>query len=170
MKMISMSYGKGIGSGMKLIVAVSKNNVIGNKGELPWYFPEDSKRFKELTMGGVLFVGKGTAKTMPPLKGREVVVLGRKKKGPTIANMKKIAAEKEKTGWLIGGAQIYKKALEANVIDEAYITLIEQEFEGDTFFDPCIITKNSKWTLVKEELLKVKNPTIRLQHWMKATI
>src|SRR6266568_8800773 len=99
---------------INMIVAVSKNDVIGKNGTLPWRIPEDLKAFKELTMGGILYVGKKTAQSLPPLKGREIVILNRSS-FPTLNDITTINDERPK--WLIGGAQIYDAALKLDIVD-----------------------------------------------------
>lgn len=152
---------------INLIVAVAKNNVIGKNGSLPWRIPEDLKKFKQLTMGGVLFVGKNTSKTLPPLKDRDIILLQRNDY-PTLEDMEDICSSRNKTGWLIGGAEVYKSALELNIrkkLDmKLYLTAIDYEYDGDTFFPSHLI--DDKWSVESEEVLK-QEPLVKLQIWSK---
>jgi dihydrofolate reductase len=149
---------------INMIVAVSKNGVIGKDGALPWRIPEDLRAFKELTMGGILYVGKKTASTLPPLKGREVVVLGRET-FPTLLDVKAL----NKPAWIIGGAAIYNAALELDIVDRIYVTLIDKEYDGDTFFSFEQLKKISAlpWKLVSERILRENDPLVTLQEWSR---
>lgn len=145
------------------IIAVSKNGVIGKNGNLPWKITEDLKRFKTLTMGGVLFTGKKTAATLPKLPGREVIVLNRDTY-PSIFDIQDIADKDNKIAWIIGGGQVYESALAANIGNRVYLTIIDQEFEGDTYFNFDLIY-NSNWKLVSEEIIRNNDPIVKLQIW-----
>lgn len=146
---------------INMIVAVGRYGVIGNKGKLPWRIPEDLKMFKELTMGGVLFVGKKTAESLPPLKGREIVVLTRE----TFPQV--VLAEHHRPKWIIGGAAIYNAALELDIIDNVYLTLIDQNYKGDTYFSTAQFCA-PKWSFNKKSwLILQKEPLVELQHWTR---
>jgi dihydrofolate reductase len=149
---------------INLILAVSINGVIGKDGNLPWRLPEDLKRFKSLTMGGVLFVGKKTAQNLPPLKGREVIVLNRNTY-PQLTDIAKIVAEKQKEAWIIGGGEVYRSALTTNIVDRVYLTLVEQEFEGDTYFDLNSLFEGDSWNCSSNEIIREKDPVVKLQIW-----
>lgn len=150
---------------INMIVAVSKNGVIGKDGNLPWRIKEDLRKFKELTMGGVLFVGKKTAATLPPLAGRDVVGLNRDT-FPTLNDVKNSAVwNNTQARWLIGGAAIYNAALENNIVDRVYLTIIDKEYDGDTFFNTASITDSSKWILSSQEVLREQDPIVTLQVW-----
>lgn len=145
-----------------MIVAVSKNYVIGKDGKLPWHIPADLKQFKELTMNGILFVGKNTAKTLPKLPGREVIVLHRNEY-PTIEDVVDIAHSRNRAGWIIGGAQIYRAAFKQGIVRKVYMTLIDKQFDGDAYFSfDCDMV--SSWVLESEEIIS-QEPLARLQVW-----
>lgn len=150
---------------INLIVAVSKNGVIGKNNSLPWRIKEDLKKFKELTMGGILFVGKKTGASMPPLPGREVLVLDRNNY-PTINDVSTIAKD-NKTCWIAGGTQIFRAALELNIVDKIYLTYIDQEYDGDTFFSVDEINKNKNFTYIGEEVLRAEAPYTKLMVYQK---
>lgn len=124
---------------VSLIVAVSRNGVIGKDNKLPWHLPEDLKRFKALTMGHPILMGRKTFESIgKPLPGRTNIVITHQKDfaGGTLTaasldDALKIT-EKEEEVFVIGGAQIFKHALPA--ADKLYLTLIDREVEGDTFF------------------------------------
>ncbi len=147
-----------------MIVAVSKNLVIGKDDSLPWRLPEDLKTFKALTMGGVLYVGKKTANTLPPLKGREVKVLNREGY-PSLKTIKEVTPD----AWIIGGAAIYNAALELGVVDKVYLSLVDRDYDGDTFF-PVERFKAPEWSLVSETIIREGDPVVRLQEWLKVKV
>jgi dihydrofolate reductase len=152
---------------INLIAAVAKNGIIGKNGTLPWRIPEDLKKFKQLTMSGVLFVGKNTSKGLPPLKDREIVLL-RRNDHPTLEDMDDICRDRGKVGWLIGGGQVYEAALKLcadNKLDmKLYITTIDKEYDGDVFFPLHMI--DDEWLMESEEVLK-QEPLVKLQVWSK---
>lgn len=150
---------------LNLIVAVSKNGVIGNNNQLIWRISEDLKVFKHLTMDGVLFVGRKTNETLPPLKNREVIELKRNQ-FPSLTDIPSILETKQKTGWIIGGGEIYKSALKLNLCDRLYVSIIDQEYEGDTYFDAATIDP-AHYTLVSMAILRKADPLVSQQIWEK---
>lgn len=131
-----------------LIVATGKNREIGKDNDLIWHLPKDMKFFKETTVGHIVLMGRKNWESIPtkyrPLVNRENIVLTRnsayKTEGAAVFNDfdKAITTysskSEERTFFIIGGAEIYKLALEKGIIDEMYITHIEQSFEADAFF------------------------------------
>jgi dihydrofolate reductase len=125
---------------LTMIVAASKNNVIGNKGDIPWYIPEDLKRFKELTMNHPVIMGRRTYFSIPekfrPLKGRRNIVLSRlMKKQPGFYVAKNIEEALMfaggKNSFVIGGEEVYKLFLPD--IDRIELTRVHKNFQGDAF-------------------------------------
>lgn len=129
---------------IKLILARSINNVIGNKGDIPWKLPEDLKRFKELTGTAAVIMGRKTWESLPeafrPLPNRTNIVItsegisNGKFKGAIVTNALRHAislATPFDTVWIIGGQSVYDEAM--YIADEAFITQIDEDFEGDTF-------------------------------------
>lgn len=129
---------------LSIIVAIAKNNVIGKDNKLIWHIPEDLKRFKEITTGKTIIMGKNTFISLGRvLPNRKHIVLTRDK-GYKIDNeqvqivhgmedIKKYIEDKEEY-FVIGGASIYKLLMP--YANKMYITKINQEFEGDTYFPP----------------------------------
>ncbi len=128
---------------ISLIVAMDLNRLIGVNNGLPWHLPDDMKRFRELTMGKPVIMGRKTYESIPrrfrPLTGRHNIVITRNRtyqaEGCTVVNSiedaLKSAGEVEEI-MIVGGARLYEQLLpKANRL---YLTLIEIEFEGDTFF------------------------------------
>ena len=122
-----------------LIVAHSKNRVIGNKGRIPWSIKGEQRRFKELTVGNVVIMGRRTFEEIgKPLPNRYTIVISSTKKYEgvnctTVSSLKEaLELSKGRDVFISGGASLYKEAL--GFVDIMYITEIDMEVEGDTFF------------------------------------
>lgn len=125
---------------ISLIVAMDRNRVIGNKGQLPWHISADLKNFKAITMGKPIIMGRKTHESIGrPLPGRENVVITRDKnykaEGCTVLHSLEEAFEKFENLeeiMIMGGADLYEQTLDkANRI---YLTEVHAEVEGDTYF------------------------------------
>ena len=126
-----------------IIVAQSQNRVIGINNTLPWHLPADLKRFKEITMGHHMIMGRKTYESIgKPLPGRTSIVITRDKslhfEGCTMAHSLAEAFEiAERNGeteaFVIGGADLIKQSID--LCDKLYLTTIHQDFAGDTFLD-----------------------------------
>ncbi|OFZ52902.1 MAG: hypothetical protein A2428_05085 [Bdellovibrionales bacterium RIFOXYC1_FULL_54_43] len=126
---------------VSLIAAVAKNQVIGKEGTLPWHLPDDLKRFKRITMGHPIIMGRKTFESLGrALPGRLNIIISRTPEfhapeGTVVARSLdealKAAADAEEV-FVIGGAQIYDLALSR--ADRLYLTMIDQEIAGDAFF------------------------------------
>ncbi len=147
-----------------LIVAIAENNVIGKDNDLIWRLPNDMKFFRETTSNHHIITGRKNYISIPkkfrPLPNRTNIVLTRQKdfneEGCIVAHSLEDAIAHAKNNnetelFIIGGGQIYKEALDKEFIDKMYVTHVNQDFEGDTFF-PKIDT--NKWQKVSE----VNNP------------
>jgi dihydrofolate reductase len=132
---------------VSLIVAVSENGVIGKDNDLIWHLPKDMRFFKETTMGHHVIMGRKNFESIPhkysPLPNRTNVIITRqadyRAEGCVVVNSVEAALEiAKKNGdtepFVIGGGQIYKIALEENLVDKIYLTKIHHSFKGDTFF------------------------------------
>ena len=129
---------------MKAIVAMARNRVIGFQGRMPWHLPEDFRWFKQATMGGALLMGRKTfASIGRPLPGRLTLVVTRGDHpmpgSPDVAVVADLAAFRPepyapREVWVAGGAEIYAQTLARCA--ELYVSLVDQEPEGDTFFPP----------------------------------
>jgi dihydrofolate reductase len=125
-----------------IISAVAKNGVIGKDNTLPWHYPEDFKRFKTLTSGHAVVMGRKTYESLGrPLPKRLNIVLSRREdleiEGCVVAcsleEAKKICAEKnEEQMWIIGGSGIYAEGLK--IADVLELTEVHKEFDGDVYF------------------------------------
>ncbi len=130
---------------ISLVVAMGMNRIIGKDGKLPWHLPADLKHFKELTMNHVMIMGRKTFESIgKPLPGRVSIVLT-KTKGwtPPTGNCGFAVSLDAATYmfrsmlvideiFIIGGTQVYQEAIDK--VDRMYITLIHQNFSGDTYF------------------------------------
>jgi dihydrofolate reductase len=139
---------------ISLIVAKSKNNVIGKNNQLPWHLPADLQYFKRLTMGHHMIMGRKTFESIgKPLPGRTSIVITSNKDysapGCVIVHSLKEAinaAKKDEEVFIIGGAAVFSEAL--HLADIVYLTEIHENFEGDVYF-PELDFLN--WKLVKKE-------------------
>ena len=129
---------------LSILVAMAKNRVIGKNNALPWQLPPDLKRFKQLTMGHHIVMGRKTYESIGrPLPGRTSIIITRQTdyQAPgaivvaSIDQALKVSSEGQEIDqeiFVIGGAEIYQQALE--LCQRIYITEIQQEFDGDTLF------------------------------------
>ena len=123
-----------------LIVARSKNNVIGKNGEIPWKIKGEQKQFKELTTGNVVVMGRNSYDEIGrPLPNRETIVVSRTKKYEgealqTASSVKEaIEMAQGKDVYISGGKRVYEEALP--YVDVMYITEVDLEIEdGDVYF------------------------------------
>jgi dihydrofolate reductase len=124
---------------ISVIVAMAKNRAIGNKGKIPWHLPADLARFKKLTLGHAVVVGRKTYESIGrPLPGRRNIVVTREQDyiapGCEVAESLDSAFRLAGDGevFVIGGAEIYRQALP--VAKRIYLTLVDGEFPADSYF------------------------------------
>lgn len=141
---------------ISLIVAIAQNSAIGFNNKLPWYLPEDLERFKKITSGHPLIMGRKTFESLPGvLPGRKHYVItsdsnfseknerAKASSNVYVVNSPAQAIElikthikdgviENETPFVIGGGQIYKEMLP--LCNKLYITYVKQEVAGDTFF------------------------------------
>lgn len=126
---------------ISIVVAHSRNGVIGRGGELPWRLPTDLRRFRELTTGRAVVMGRRTYESLPPrfrpLPGRRNIVLssrpGYRAEGAEVFRDLGSALDAcGGEGFVIGGGVTYREALP--LAHRVYATLVDAEVEGDTFF------------------------------------
>ena len=124
-------------------VAVSRNDVIGKENGLPWYLPSDLRRFKEITMGHPIVMGRKTHESIGrALPGRENIVITHDQKykaeGCVVAHSLEEALDQAKNSeggeeiFIIGGSTIYEQALPKT--DKLYLTKVDANIDGDIFF------------------------------------
>jgi len=125
-----------------IIAAIAKNNALGKNNDLIWHLPADLKRFKKITTGHYIIMGRNTFESIgKPLPNRTTIIITRNKNyfkdGCLIAHSLEQAlemAKDEEQVFVIGGAQIYEYAMQHNLVDALDITLVHQEFEADVYF------------------------------------
>ena len=130
-----------------LIVAMDRERGIGKNNNLMWHLPADMKFFKDTTLGHIVVMGRKNFDSIPekyrPLPQRENVILTRntsfKAEGCIVLHSIKecldaYQSESSRTLFIIGGGEIYKLALESDIVHEMYITYIDKSYDADTFF------------------------------------
>lgn len=136
-----------------MIAAVAENNAIGKDNDLIWDLPVDMQFFKEKSLGTSVIMGRKNYESIPekfrPLPKRDNIVMTRSKSynapGCKVVNTMEEAIEaagKDSDIFIIGGAEIYKLALDKDLIETMYITEIHAEFDADAFFPEF---DKSKW-------------------------
>lgn len=147
-------------SQLSIIVAVANNHVIGQHNTLPWHLPEDLKRFKALTMGHHIIMGRKTYESLGRLlPGRTTVIVTRNQDyhvdGAIVVNSLKQALEACKADaevFLIGGAELFEIGLKQ--ADKIYLTEIHADFDGDAFLPAFDL---SSWQETSREHHKAAN-------------
>ena len=138
-----------------IIVAAAENDAIGKNNDLIWSLPDDLKRFKRLTSGHCIIMGRKTFDSFPGLlPNRKHIVISKKSESyfpdevVVVNNFEDAikATNEDENPYVIGGGQIYKLAME--ISDKIEITRVHEKFEADTFFPK--ISEN-KWELINEE-------------------
>jgi dihydrofolate reductase len=143
---------------VSIIAAVSQNGVIGRGGELPWHLSNDLRRFKQLTMGHTVIMGRRTWESIARrLPGRRMVVVSRQlgfrveaaevRVASSLDEALQVAASaNDDEAFIIGGAELYRAALP--VANRLYLTRVHAAVEGDTLF-PAISWDD--WQLVDSQ-------------------
>jgi dihydrofolate reductase len=137
-----------------MIAAVAENNEIGKNNELVWHLPNDFKRFKSLTSGHHIIMGRKTFESFPkPLPNRTHVVITRQKgynpEGCIVVDSLQKAIDicpDNDISYIIGGGEIYNLGL--SFTDKIEITRVHHGFEADTFFPEI---DDEKWKMIQSE-------------------
>lgn len=137
-----------------LIAAVAENYALGKDNQLLWHLPDDFKRFKNVTSGHYIIMGRKTFESFPkPLPNRTHVIITRQKKYASenciIVDSLKAAISvcpKDEEVFIIGGGEIYTQSIE--IADKLDITKVHHSFEADTFFPEIDL---NKWKLTSAE-------------------
>lgn len=155
---------------LSIIVAVAQNNVIGGDNRLLWHVSNDLKRFKEITSGHTMIMGRKTFESLPGvLPNRRHIIITRDKNytvdNPNVEvihSIEEIINRYENTpeeAFIIGGGEIYKQLI--HNVDKIYLTKILKDYEGDTKF-PTI--NYDHWNISFEsEIFTDPNNTLRYQ-------
>ena len=117
-----------------VIAAIATNNALGKDNDLIWHLPADLKRFKKVTTGHYIIMGRNTFESIgKPLPNRTTIIITRNKnylkEGCLIAMSKE-----EAQVFIIGGAQIYKETIAKDLAQQLDITLVHKDFEADVYF------------------------------------
>lgn len=139
-----------------MIVAASANNVIGVDGGLPWRLSEDLRRFKEITLGKPMIMGRLTFEAIgKALPGRRSIVITRQAnyeaEGCDVVTTMDAALELASDAdevMIIGGGKVYEQLLP--MTDRIYLTRVHADFDGDTFFPEI---REDEWQIVSSEPL-----------------
>ncbi|MBP1754995.1 MAG: dihydrofolate reductase [Firmicutes bacterium] len=145
---------------LALIAALSKNYVIGNKGVIPWKIKGEQKRFKELTIGKTVIMGKRSFEEIgKPLPNRKTIVISSTASYEyenciTLGSLSEaIDYIGEEDAFVAGGEQLYREALP--LVDTMYLTMIDLEVEGDTYFPSF---NEDEFELIQEESFEGEIP------------
>lgn len=140
---------------ISIIVAAATNNAIGKDNNLLWYLPEDLKRFKQITSGNTVIMGKNTFNSLPirPLPNRQNIVITDNLNeyisgcdmAYSIDDSIKLMDDKSEN-FIIGGGSIYKQFLP--LAQKLYITRVHKDFDADVFFPEINF---SEWILITSE-------------------
>ncbi len=142
---------------ISIIVAAAENGVIGKDNQLLWRLPDDLKRFKQLTLGHPIIMGRKTYESIgKPLPGRTSIVITRstdyEAAGVLVANSLEnalaIARQQDaEQAFIIGGGEIYREALAKNMVEKIYLTRVHAIIEGDTYFEN---PDENSWVTISE--------------------
>lgn len=142
---------------ISMIVAMDQNGLIGNESGMPWHLPADLKRFRRVTLGKPILMGRKTHEMIgKALDGRPNLIITRNQAysspGCTICHsleeaLQKAAALPGGEAMIIGGGQIYKEAIPST--DRLYLTLIQGNFQGTTWFPRKELLQHS-WSITEK--------------------
>jgi dihydrofolate reductase len=141
---------------ISFVVAAAKNNVIGKDGQLPWQLANDMKRFKNITWGMPVLMGRKSYDSLgKPLAGRTNIILTRNKdwsaEGTTVVSnfdeaVKLVEAMDVKELMVIGGGEIFSMVLPQ--ADNIYLTRVDAEPDGDAYLP---VIDEREWTLIRQQ-------------------
>jgi len=132
---------------ISIIAAIGRNGELGKKGQIPWHISEDFRRFKQITLGHPVVMGRKTWESLPikPLPGRYNIVITRDSSYimQNSENVKMVSslkgalrlatlAQGNDECFIIGGGQIFNQSI--SLADKLYLTIIDASFDADTFF------------------------------------
>jgi len=155
-------------------------NGIGKDNRLPWHLPADMRFFKETTMGHIVVLGRKNYESIPdkyrPLPQRENVILTRNKAfnahncivfhsvEECLSHYKK---EIKRTLFFIGGGEIYKQILDLDIVNELYITHIEDRYNADVFFPKLDLSKWQHKLIQRHEKDQEHDSSFRIVHYFQ---
>ena len=155
-----------------IIAAIAKNNALGKNNDLIWHLPADLKRFKKVTTGHHILMGRNTFESIGrPLPNRTTIIITKNEEyvqeGCLIANSVEQALEMAHDDdqiFIIGGAQVYEYAMKQDFADALDITLVHHEFEADVYFpeiDPKVWRRVEREDFIADEKNKFDYSFIR---------
>jgi len=139
-----MLFGGGCRNGTRMVIsiiaAMAENRVIGRGNEMPWDIPSELRQFKERTMGHPVIMGRKTFESIGHLlPGRKNIIISNQQgfapeEGIVVRDLHKAitAAEGADEVFICGGETVFREAIP--LADKIYLTIIDEEFDGDTFF------------------------------------
>jgi dihydrofolate reductase len=138
---------------VSIIVAIARNHAIGKNNKLLWHLPNDLKHFKDVTTGHTVIMGRKTYDSVgKPLPKRRNIIVTRQAisiEGCEVVNSIEAAlalCANDDEVFIVGGAEIYKQSL--SLTDRIYLTIIDHDFDGDTFFPEL---NNEEWKETERE-------------------
>lgn len=160
---------------LSIITAIDENRVIGIENRLPWSLPADLLRFKRITWGKPIIMGRNTYESIGrPLPGRTNIILSRQKiaiPGCFVYSTLEEALQNysdEKEIFIIGGANLYQQTIAK--VYRLYLTVIAHQFEGDTYFpswnyddweileqEECVPDSQNQFSYIFQTLQRVRN-------------
>jgi dihydrofolate reductase len=148
-----------------LMAALDLDDGVGKDGGIPWRLPEDMKRFRSLTLGGMVVVGAKTAATLPTLDGRGLMVMHRS--GPTLSTALTWASVRnEDCVFVCGGHDVWLEAIESGLPAMLYLTRVYKSYGCDVKFPMDELLKPSRlWRLLQRGPTQPGPPLSSLQVW-----
>lgn len=147
---------------VSIIVAMTPDRLIGAAGRLPWYLPEDLKRFRLRTMGHSMIMGRKTFSSIGrALPGRRNLVISRNANPPAVEGVEWFGSLNEAVAFarnsgdsecfIAGGTEVYAEGLK--IADRMYVTFVQRDFpfQGDTYFP---VWDQTQWKAASHELVK----------------
>lgn len=164
---------------ISLIVAMASNRVIGRDGQMPWHLSADLQRFKQITLGSPILMGRKTYEAIGrPLPGRQNLIISRNSDYQipgcqVFDNMQKAlqAVASSDELFVIGGATLYEALLP--YADYLYLTVIDTAFAGDTYFpetDPATWHEISREDISNDSSVDFSYSFVKLQNRQKQAI
>jgi dihydrofolate reductase len=164
---------------ISLIVAMASNRVIGRDGQMPWHLSADLQRFKQITLGSPILMGRKTYEAIGrPLPGRQNLIISRNSDYQipgcqVFDNMQKAlqAVASSDELFVIGGATLYEALLP--YADYLYLTVIDKAFAGDTYFpetDPATWHEISREHISNDSSVDFSYSFVKLQNRQKQAI
>jgi dihydrofolate reductase len=157
---------------VSLVVARSLNDVIGNGPHIPWRVKGEQKLFRDITMGGILVMGRKTYESIgKPLPGRDTIIVTRNDQfsaagcstAGSLTDALAQVGNDPRPVFIVGGGEIYRQALAQQLADSVHLTTIQAAAEGDVYF-PAFPTPEF---VLQDEQLHNSNINYLYQHFIR---